>query len=152
VGEAAGLAIYGKTFAGIGIEKAVSGLQVVRYAKSSAEPGSAIKRTVGPPLPNGIVWLRLSVAPRTVEVGPPGFTPYWPSMLREEHADVTLAFSLDGKVYTALGEPFMTQPGLWVGARIGLFANAPYGTPSATATVNGAADFDFFRVTAAATP
>ncbi|NOW48430.1 beta-xylosidase [Novosphingobium sp. SG751A] len=148
LGEKAGLAIHGKTFAWIGVEKTAEGLQIVSYAKGAAGSGQPVQRSAGPLLTAQSVWLKLCATPITVNVGPPGFSPYWPSMLREEHAQISLSYSLDGQHYTPLGHPFMTQPGLWVGARLGLFASAPFGTPSATATVNGSADFDFFRITA----
>lgn len=144
-GETAGLAIHGRTFAWVGLENTPAGVQVVSYTKHSIKPGDTISRSPGPLLPEGRVWLRLTAKPALIEVPPPGFSPYWPSMLREEQAMASLAYSLNGKTYTDLGEPFLVQPGFWVGARIGLFASAPYGTPAAIATTNGVADFDFFR-------
>jgi len=45
-----------------------------------------------------------------------------------------------------LGAPFVSRPGRWVGAQIGLFAQAPAGTQAYAATTVGWADFDDFRV------
>jgi hypothetical protein len=35
---------------------------------------------------------------------------------------------------------------VWTGAQIGLFAQAPNGTPASTATTVGYTDFDWFRI------
>lgn len=147
LGERAGLAIHGLAWAAIGLEKTADGVRLARWGKADPTPGAAILTIPGVAFSGESVWLRLTVTPRTVPVPPPGFSPYWPSMLREERAQATLAYSLDGIAFTPLGTPFDALPGRWVGARIGLFAQAPYGTPSATATSVGYADFDWFRIT-----
>jgi hypothetical protein len=67
-------------------------------------------------------------------------------MLREMHARVTFGYSTDGTTFTPLGEGFETRPGRWVGSQVGLFAQAALGTPAATATTVGHADFDWFRI------
>jgi hypothetical protein len=77
-----------------------------------------------------------------LENGPP-----WPSLFRAAHARVMFSYSTDGENFTQLGEPFMTWQSRWVGAQMGLFAQAASGTPSYVATANGYADFDWFRVT-----
>jgi hypothetical protein len=82
----------------------------------------------------------------TVADPPPGFSPYWPSMLRSTHAEVTFSYSLDGVTYKPAGEPFVSKPGRWVGAQMGLFAQAPSGTPSNTSTRIGWSDVEEFLV------
>ena len=57
------------------------------------------------------------------------------------------SYSLDGKAFVPLGAEFETRPGRWVGAQIGLFAQAQDGTPASVATSVGFADFDWFRIT-----
>lgn len=146
-GERAGLAIHGMNFAWVGLERTEGAIRVVRYDKASIKPGDPITTVSGPQSKDGAVWLRMSVSPVTISVGEPNFSPYWPSMLREMHAQVRFAYSLDGTTFTELGGPFMTRPGRWVGAQVGLFAQAANGTPAATATSLGHADFDWFRVT-----
>ena len=69
-----------------------------------------------------------------------------PPMRRAMQARVTFSYSLDGKLFATLGDTFISRPGVWTGAQIGIFAQAPSGTPSASATTVGAAEFDWFRV------
>ncbi|NKJ44529.1 glycoside hydrolase 43 family protein [Novosphingobium sp. SG720] len=147
VGERAGLAIHGTAWAWIGLERDSNGVRVMRMEKSDPRPGTSIASIAGPDCPGGSVWLRVTVRPHMVGVPPPSFAPYWPSMLREERAEASLAYSIDGVVFTSIGTPFDVLPGRWVGARIGLFAQAPYGTPAATSTTVGYAEFDWFRIT-----
>jgi hypothetical protein len=47
------------------------------------------------------------------------------------------SYSLDGKTFTPLGEPFTANVGRWVGAKVGVFAA---GSAGATA------DYDSFLV------
>lgn len=59
---------------------------------------------------------------------------------------VLFSYSLDGVNFIPLGKAFQSRPGRWVGAQIGLFAQAALGTPAAVATTVGHADFDWFRI------
>ncbi|HYC94352.1 MAG TPA: glycoside hydrolase 43 family protein [Sphingomicrobium sp.] len=145
-GERAGLAILGQRYAWIGLERRGDENRLVQIAHDGADPSAAPQRTEGPSVGDGTVWLRFQAEPVTIKVGPPNFTPYWPSMLRETHASVRFSYSLDGKNFTPLGPAFESRPGRWVGAQIGLFAQAPNGTPAAIATTVGHADFDWFRI------
>jgi beta-xylosidase len=146
VGEKAGLTMHGMNFGWIGVEKAAEAMRVVQVAKISAVPDAPLTVTTGPRVPSGRLWLRLQARPVTIDVPPPAFSPYWPSMLKETHMTVTFSYSLDGTHFTPLGVPFQTRPGRWVGTQIGLFAQASSGTPSAVATTVGHADFDWFRI------
>jgi hypothetical protein len=49
-------------------------------------------------------------------------------------------YSLDGKLFEVLGDTFKAQPGMWIGAKVGLFSLA-----SAGATEYGHAEYDWFR-------
>lgn len=145
-GERAGLAMLGQRSGWIGLQRAGDLQRLI--AVQRGDVGSPEARSEGPIVPAGTpVWLRLQVEPVTIKVPPPAFSPYWPSMLRETHARVLFSYSLDGQHFVQLGAPFESRPGRWVGAQIGLFAQAPYGTPSAIATSVGFADFDWFRIT-----
>ncbi|WP_313806579.1 glycoside hydrolase 43 family protein [Sphingobium sp.] len=145
-GERAGLSVHGATFAWIGVEQGKDGPHIVQAAKSDPTPGASIGVTQGPPLRIDRVWLRVQARPVIITVPPPGFSPYWPSMLRETHMRLVFSYSLDGTVFTPFGQPFETRPGRWVGTQVGLFAQAAFGTPSAVATTVGHADFDWFRI------
>ena len=53
----------------------------------------------------------------------------------------TFAYSLDGKKYTTVGEPFTARQGKWIGAKVGLFCVTP------NEGNRGWADVDWFRMT-----
>jgi beta-xylosidase len=147
-GERAGLAILGQRYAWIGLERGDDGTRLVQGWREGAAFATAERRSVGPAVDTGAsIWLRLQAEPVTVRVPPPNFTPFWPSMEREEHARVRFSYSLDGEHFTPLGPDFESRPGRWVGAQIGLFAQAQDGTPASVATSVGFADFDWFRIT-----
>lgn len=147
-GERAGLAMLGQHYAWIGVERSGSEARLVQGWRDGAAPGAGEQRSAGPVVADGApLWLRLQTEPVTVQVGPPSFTPYWPSMLRETHARVRFSYSLDGERFVPLGPAFESRPGRWVGAQIGLFAQAQDGTPASIATTVGFADFDWFRIT-----
>lgn len=59
----------------------------------------------------------------------------------EEDGLGTFHYSLDGENFTQLGEPFQAQPGVWIGAKVGLFSLSPNVVKS-----EGYADFDWFRM------
>jgi len=147
-GERAGLAVLGQHYAWVGLERSGDAVRLVQGWRDGVEPAKAEQRSFGPTVAGGApIWLRLHAEPVTVQVDPPGFAPYWPSMLRETHARVRFSYSLDGKAFVPLGAEFETRPGRWVGAQIGLFAQAQDGTPASVATSVGFADFDWFRIT-----
>ena len=147
-GERAGLAMLGQHYAWIGLERRGDGIQLVQGWRNGVEPVAAEQRSYGPVVARETpIWLRLQARPVTVRVPPPDFTPYWPSMLREAHARVQFSYSVDGEHFVPLGSEFESRPGRWVGAQIGLFAQAQDGTPASVATWVGFADFDWFRIT-----
>ncbi len=46
-----------------------------------------------------------------------------------------------GGAFEPIGEPFTAREGMWIGAKVGIFARAPHGRPAPVA-----ARFDWFRV------
>lgn len=146
VGERAGLVMFGADYAWIGLQNGPSGPSLVRIDRIGADKFRPEQvETVLAKAP-GQVWLRMTTEPITQTDPPPDFSPYWPSMLRSTHARVTFSYSLDGQAFTRVGEPFTSRPGRWVGAQVGIFAQAPAGTPANTATRIGWTDFDGFWV------
>jgi beta-xylosidase len=153
IGERAGLLAMGYDYAWIGLENTVDGLRLVQATRLKSNLGlhlgtlqQSSETVVTAPVPvQGPVHVRLSFAPLEVPALPPQERLYWPSMLRATHAKVSFSYSLDGATFHPLGPAFTTQPGRWVGTQVGLFAQAPSGTPSHTATRVGYADFDYFR-------
>lgn len=148
IGERSGLTIFGADYGWIGVQRTVAGDRIVEVTRMAADAEGRDDTTDGPLLADGAsIWLRLSATPVLVDIPPPSFSPFWPSMLRSLHARVTFSYSLDGVRYVGLGPTFQTRPGRWVGAQLGLFAQAPSGTPAYVATKVGSADYDWFRVT-----
>jgi beta-xylosidase len=147
VGERAGLVMFGADYAWIGLENRAEGLRLVRVDRTGADAFKPETVTVGAEAAPATVYLRLTAEPVTLADPPPGFAPYWPSMLRSTHAKVRFSYSFDGVTYVDLGPPFISRPGRWVGAQVGLFAQAPAGTPANTATRIGWTDVDGFWVT-----
>jgi beta-xylosidase len=146
VGERTGLVMFGSGYAWLGLRNGKDGLSLVRVDRAGADAFKPEQVTTVLETAPATVWLRLSAEPVTVADPPPGFSPYWPSMLRSTHAKVTFSYSLDGVSYRTVGEPFVSKPGRWVGAQMGLFAQAPSGTPSNTSTRIGWSEFEEFLV------
>jgi len=147
VGERAGLVMFGSDYAWIGLQNTGAGPALVRVDRIGADKFQPERVEVIQAKAPTTVWLRMTAEPVVVGDPPPDFSPYWPSMLRSLHAKVTLSYSLDGKTFTSVGQPFVSRPGRWVGSQIGLFAQAPASTPSNTSTRIGWSDFDGFWVT-----
>ncbi len=148
VGERSGLALFGSDYGWIGVERTAQGSRVVQATRRDADKGAAETIAAGPALPpEGALWLRMTATPVTVRNPVPDFSPYWPAMLRSRHAETRFAYSLDGTTFVRLGAPFVSRPGRWVGAQIGIFAAASGGTPAFTANTTGHAEYDWVRVT-----
>ena len=65
---------------------------------------------------------------------------------RVDRLDPTLLYIVPRFTFTPLGDGFVSQPGMWVGAQVGLFAQAPSGTPAFVSTRIGYASFGDFRI------
>ena len=146
VGERGGLVMYGMDYAWIGLERAAHGLRLVLSRCVGASQNEPETQTVLLADAPETIYLRLSAEPVTVAVPPPGFTPFWPSMLKTRNASVHFSYSIDGTTFMPVGMPFEAKPGKWVGGQVGIFAQAPSGSPSNTAVATGWTDFDWFRV------
>ena len=59
----------------------------------------------------------------------------------DEGAICQFSFSHDGTKFQDAGPPFSARPGMWIGARVGLFAVSRTGTRG-----GGYADVDWFRI------
>ena len=146
VGERAGLVLFGMSYGFIGLENTPDGIMLEQVTRADANAGGEDARTTASVKISGPVWLRVHVDPVEHAVPPPDFKPYFQSMLRATDARVTFSYSLDGKTFQPLGNGFMSRPGLWVGAQVGIFAQAPSGTPAYVSTRIGYASFSDFRI------
>jgi hypothetical protein len=113
-GERSGLVIMGRDYSYIAVLKSGSQIRLIRIT-SSDEEDFAVE------LKNNFIYLRVRVS---------------------EGAICNFSFSRDGKNFESLGEGFKAKPGIWIGAKVGLFALGP---PETTSSARGHADYDWFR-------
>ncbi|HET8655564.1 MAG TPA: pectinesterase family protein [Longimicrobiaceae bacterium] len=123
-GEHAGLLVMGMDYAYLAVRRTADGLELLQARSRDADRGSP--ETAAPPVRIGDAPVQLRA---TVGAG----------------ALVQFSYSLDGKEFRPIGEPFQAREGKWIGARVGLFAERPAGSRP-----GGHADFDGFRVEAPA--
>ena len=146
-GERAGLALAGRAYGFIGVERASGQLRIVEAMNTRADSNQPETLLAGPVIEGRPLWLRLHAEPIVVPETPPSDPTFdLPPMRRSIQARVTFSYSLDGQHFIPFGDTFISRPGVWTGAQIGLFAQAPNGTPASTATTVGYADFDWFRM------
>lgn len=146
LGERSGLLVFGVDYAWIGLAKTEVGLRLVQRVRKGADAQQPELETAAIDAPDAPIFLRLRAEPQIQSV-PATQAVSWPSSQRVVNARITFSYSLDGTKFIPFGEEFVARPGRWVGAVVGLFAQAPMGTPSSVATSVGHADFDWFRVT-----
>jgi len=122
-GDRAGLVVFGYDYAFLGLERSAVGEKLVyRINHGANRPGAQEREIASAAAAAGPVYLRVSVRP---------------------DATCTFSYSFDHRSFTSLGGPFLASGDRWIGAKVGLIANAAPGTPA-----SGFADFDWFRVTA----
>jgi beta-xylosidase len=127
-GDRAGLVVAGLLTAALQVEKSPAGLKIIRTtAISTRSRGSKGQVNTEPEtedasvmIPQLQAFLRLNV---------------------EAGGNCVLSYSADGKKFIPLGPQFTAVNDLWIGAKVGVFCNAPPGKPSA-----GYADVDWFRI------
>jgi len=146
VGERAGLLVLGYNYGFIGLENARDGIVLEQVTRLDANAGGTETKTVANVKITGDIWLKVHMEPRIVPATPDTGAVQWPAMSQAIDAQVTFSYSTDGEHFTPLGDGFTARPGRWVGAQIGLFAQAPTGTPSTVATRNGWAEFGGFHI------
>jgi beta-xylosidase len=119
VGDRAGLVLLGKNYGAIMVAKTGAGLAVRQVLCLGADAGKP-EAVVGElTLTQTIIYLRVTV----------------------NEGKVSFGYSLDGTQFQPLGGSFDAVPGVWIGSKVGLFAQgvAEHGE-------FGYADFDWFRV------
>ncbi|MGN6423239.1 MAG: glycoside hydrolase family 43 protein [Asticcacaulis sp.] len=146
VGERAGLVLMGRAYGFIGVVSTRNGVRIEQVVRDSAKNGDPETQVVADAPVTGPVWLKMTLAPYIHPTGPSQYSPQWPAMERLTDAQVSFSYSRDGVTYAPLGEGFVSQPGEWVGAQLGIFSQAPMGTPGAAAVRNGSAVFGPVRI------
>lgn len=110
--------MMGRNYSYLAVEKTSAGVRIVRVICRDAPKGAAEKEVVVE-LKSQLVYLRVSVFGEAI---------------------CNFSFSTDGRRFQSVGDIFVAEPGMWIGAKLGLFALAPAG-----ATTQGYADYNWFR-------
>ena len=118
--EKAGLVILGRDYAALTLSPAPAGFVLSLAVCANADKGFSEEIRATRLLDTGQVFLR------TI------FT---------EDGSCRFAYSTDGGNYSGIGEAFAAREGIWIGAKVGLFALAGEETG-----LKGHADFDWFRI------
>ena len=118
--EKAGLTIMGMSYANIAIKSSKGGNSIVYTVCKGAEKGTKETERELVQATEGTVYLRVKV---------------------RAGAKCSFSYSLDGKVFTDVGEEFVAEAGRWKGAKVGLFC-----TREGQTNDSGYADVDWFRV------
>jgi beta-xylosidase len=120
-GDQAGLVLMGKDYGSLVIAKTDHGNVLRQMLGPSADLGKAERIAAEAPLLQDDVYLRVAV----------------------DEGKISFSYSLSGNEFRPIGDTFMAQPGVWVGAKMGIFVSG-----AADHGELGYADFDWFRVTA----
>jgi beta-xylosidase len=119
-GESAGLVVFGQDYAWLGLHKTAAGLRLVLNVAKDARGGNLEHLVASGEAPGPMVYLRV-----TVTAG----------------GKCRFAWSVDDSYFAPIGDEFVARPGVWVGAKVGIFAVAPPGSTTA-----GYADWPWFRL------
>lgn len=110
-GDRAGLVVMGEDYALLGLERC-DGKTLLTLARcAEADAGAAEQSEVSVAAPDGEVWLRCRIERQRNDDGTPRMC-------------CRFSFSRDGRRFEPLGEPFVAQAGRWIGAKVGLVAEA----------------------------
>lgn len=133
LGERTGLVVMGLDYAGVVIENTEKGLALNQVVCLQADKGKLERIVASVPLESDEVYLRAQYRDKGLDKKNP----------LDMVVMVEFSYSLDGKRFTAIGEPFRAKEGKWIGAKTGVFCTRP-----AKEKVDGGwVDVDFFRVT-----
>jgi beta-xylosidase len=118
-GDQTGLAVLGRSYSALVLRKSEAGLSLRQTTRLEADQGGTATDSTETPVQGDTFYLRAAV---------------------DNRAMVHFFYSLDGKSYQAIGSPFQAVTGVWIGAKIGLFA-----TGTQEHGELGYADYDWFR-------
>jgi beta-xylosidase len=127
-GEKSGLVVFGLDYSYIGVSKSTTGYTISRVVCTKADKGTPEATTASVGASGSEIYLRVEVRPESV-------TDIIPKVL------CSFSYSLDGKLFHALGMTFTAREGQWVGAKVGVFVLG-----STATTRSGYADLDWFRI------
>ncbi|HSD45361.1 MAG TPA: hypothetical protein VLB87_02020 [Pyrinomonadaceae bacterium] len=128
-GERSGLLIMGRDYSYVAVVKTQNGTRLVHVVCHDALNGTAENEASSVDLKSRRVYLRVSVVSSAGDV------------------ICGFSYSLDGRRFQSAGDTFVAQPGMWIGAKVGLFAIGSEDAVSRGAvTTPGHADYDWFRL------
>lgn len=134
-GERTGLIVMGRDYAGLILENTDKGVVLSQVECIKADAGKPEKPNDGTELKNPTVYLKAQFSTKGEKVKG-----------SEGNADLIVkcefSYSLDGKKYKKLGNPFRVREGKWIGAKIGTFCTRP----AMVKNDGGWADIDWFRI------
>ncbi|MBS2097813.1 glycoside hydrolase family 43 protein [Carboxylicivirga linearis] len=125
-GEQAGLLVFGMDYSYITIEKTDEGYLLKQVNCLNARKGKHEAVVQSIPYKYHSIYLKVDIYPEN----PDDIIP---------KVICKFSYSKNGKRYIPFGEDFIAKEGRWVGAKVGIFANANKET-------SGYADFDWFRI------
>ena len=120
--QSGGILIMGRDYSSLQLTKVENGYELSQVVCRQADKGKPEKTVASRQLSSKELFLRVQV--------------------RAPNALCEFSFSLDGKNFETIGEPFTAVPGGWIGAKVGLFAEK-----SADSGRGGYLDVDWFRIT-----
>ncbi|MEJ2145033.1 MAG: glycoside hydrolase 43 family protein [Acidobacteriota bacterium] len=112
-GERCGLVVMGRKWAYLALFREAGELQIGMFEGTYDRANDATRELESADAPSGSAFLR-------VQIENPG----------DNVAECTFSYSSDGREYHKLGETFPAAPGVWIGAKVGLFCQNPNMTPS----------------------
>ncbi|REA60901.1 glycoside hydrolase [Dyadobacter luteus] len=121
VNERTGLVVMGQSYAGLVLKSEKDGIALVSVVCKKAINDKLEKETTLGKFKSGEdVYLRVKI---------------------EKKGLARFSYSRDGKQFEQVGEAFQTEPGKWIGAKVGIFC-----TRDTQINDSGYADFDWFRI------
>lgn len=135
-GERTGLVVMGRDYAGLILENTDRGLVLSQIECKKADKGEAeqVNSSVG--LTQNTVYLkvRFSCDGKKIKASEGG---------NDLIVICNFSYSLDGKKFLPLGNPFQAREGQWIGAKVGMFCTRP----AIVTNDGGWTDVDWFRIT-----
>lgn len=151
-GERTGLLVMGLDYAGLILEKCDNGIHLSQVSCKEAKLGTpeALHATIqltDMPASEAAKVAKATDTDRTTVWLRARFTDTGKKIQKSEgsHDQMILchfSYSLDGKKYQPLGEPFQVREGQWIGAKVGTFCTRP----AIKRNDGGWADVDWFRI------
>lgn len=118
-GEKTGLVVMGQDYAYVSLQKTPGGLVIAQSICKNAAQGAPEKENAPVQANGDTFYFRVKVT---------------------KGAKADFSYSTDGSRFLPIGESFQAKEGLWIGAKVGLFAVA-----NGQAHETGYADYDWFR-------